>query len=45
MSQGKVNFLQVCGNVWITESVPPGSLVYHSPEITIVEGKYLNALP
>ena len=33
------------GNVWITESVPPGSLVYHSPEITIVEGKYLNALP
>ena len=31
------------GNVWLTESVPPGSLVYHKPEITIVEGKYLNA--
>lgn len=30
------------GNVWITESVPPGSLVYHQPEITIIEGKYLN---
>ncbi len=30
------------GNVWVTESVPPGSLVYHQPEITIVEGKYLN---
>lgn len=30
------------GNVWLTESVPPGSLVYHQPEITIVEGKYLN---
>lgn len=31
------------GNVWITESVPAGSLVYHNPEITIVEGKSLNA--
>lgn len=29
------------GNVWVTESVPPGSLVYHNPEITVVEGKYL----
>lgn len=29
------------GNVWLTESVPAGSLVYHEPEITIVEGKYL----
>jgi len=29
------------GNVWVTESVPPGSLVYHQPEITIVKGKYL----
>jgi serine O-acetyltransferase len=33
------------GNVWLTESVPPGSLVYHQPEITIIEGKYLNAIP
>ena len=32
------------GNVWITESVPPGSLVYHNPEVTIIEGKYLDAL-
>lgn len=31
------------GNVWLTESVPAGSLVYHNPEITIVEGKFLNA--
>jgi serine O-acetyltransferase len=31
------------GNVWLTESVPAASLVYHNPEITIVEGKYLNA--
>ena len=31
------------GNVWVTESVPPGSLVYHNPAITVVEGKYLNA--
>lgn len=30
------------GNVWLTESVPPGSLVSHNPEITIVEGKFLN---
>lgn len=30
------------GNVWLTESVPPGSLVYHSPEIKVVKGKYLN---
>jgi serine O-acetyltransferase len=32
------------GNVWLTETVPPGSLVYHTPEVTIVEGKYLNAI-
>jgi serine O-acetyltransferase len=31
------------GNVWLTESIPPGSLVYHNPEVTIVEGKYLSA--
>jgi len=30
------------GNVWLTSSVPPGSLVYHNPEITVVEGKLLN---
>lgn len=27
------------GNVWLTKSVSPGSLVYHNPEITIVENK------
>ena len=30
------------GNVWLTKSVPPGSLVYHNPEITIVKGKFTN---
>lgn len=30
------------GNVWLTRSVPPGSMVYHSPEITVVEGKFVN---
>nr|WP_205573370.1 serine O-acetyltransferase EpsC [Flavisolibacter nicotianae] len=30
------------GNVWITESIPPGSLVYHQPIINIVEGKFLS---
>ena len=30
------------GNVWLTQSVPQGSLVYHNPEITIVEGKFSN---
>ena len=30
------------GNVWLTQSVPPGSLVYHNPEITVVEGKFIN---
>lgn len=29
------------GNVWLTKSVAPGSLVYHNPEITVVEGKLL----
>ena len=29
------------GNVWLTSSVPPGSLVYHNPEITVLEGKNL----
>ncbi|HVB03584.1 MAG TPA: serine O-acetyltransferase EpsC [Chitinophagaceae bacterium] len=26
------------GNVWLTRSVPPGSTVYHTPEITVMEG-------
>jgi serine O-acetyltransferase len=30
------------GNVWLTGSVPPGSLLYHNAEITVVEGKTLN---
>lgn len=30
------------GNVWVTETVPAGSLVYHQLETTIIEGKYLN---
>lgn len=29
------------GNVWVTESVPAGSLVYHQLETTVIEGKYL----
>ncbi|HJW18194.1 MAG TPA: serine O-acetyltransferase EpsC [Flavisolibacter sp.] len=28
------------GNVWLTKSVPPGSLVYHNVEITVVENKF-----
>jgi serine O-acetyltransferase len=31
----------VGGNVWLTKSVPAGSLVYHNSEITVVEGKTL----
>ena len=30
------------GNVWLTNSVPAGSLLYHKAEITVVEGKTLN---
>lgn len=30
------------GNVWLTRSVPPGTLAYHNPEITLMEGKLLN---
>jgi len=30
------------GNVWLTKSIPPGSLVYHNPEITVVENKIVN---
>ena len=33
------------GNVWLTESIAPGSLVYHTPEVTVVEGKYISAIP
>lgn len=32
----------VGGNVWLTRSIGPGSLVYHNPEITVVEGKIVN---
>ncbi|MBC7744066.1 MAG: serine acetyltransferase [Flavobacterium sp.] len=32
------------GNVWLTKSVPAGSLVYHNPEITVVERKFINDL-
>jgi serine O-acetyltransferase len=32
------------GNVWLTQSVPAGSLVYHNPEITVIEGKFTNKL-
>ena len=28
------------GNVWLTQSVPAGSLVYHNPEITVIERKF-----
>ncbi|MEO6329200.1 MAG: serine O-acetyltransferase EpsC [Ginsengibacter sp.] len=31
------------GNVWLTKSIPPWSLVYHNPEITVVERKIENA--
>jgi serine O-acetyltransferase len=30
------------GNVWLTQSVPPGSLVFQIPQITIVEKKFIN---
>jgi serine O-acetyltransferase len=30
------------GNVWLTQSVPPGSLVVQNPQITIVENKFVN---
>lgn len=30
------------GNVWLTQSVPPGSLVVQIPQITIVENKFVN---
>ena len=29
------------GNVWLTQSVPPGSLVFQIPQITIVENKFV----
>jgi serine O-acetyltransferase len=31
------------GNVWLTHSVPAGSLVYHDPDVTVVEGKILKS--
>ncbi|MEP6584888.1 MAG: serine acetyltransferase, partial [Ginsengibacter sp.] len=27
------------GNVWLTKSVPPGTLIYHNPALTVLEGK------
>jgi serine O-acetyltransferase len=30
------------GNVWLTKSIPPYSLVYHNPEITVTERKISN---
>ena len=30
------------GNVWLTKSIPPYSLVYHNPEITVTERKIKN---
>ena len=30
------------GNVWLTKSVPPGTLIYHNPELTVLEGKIVN---
>ena len=30
------------GNVWLTKSIPPYSLVYHNPEITVTERKIEN---
>lgn len=30
------------GNVWLTRSVQPGSLVFHNPEITVIEGKFIS---
>jgi serine O-acetyltransferase len=33
------------GNVWLTETVPPGSLVFHNAEVTIEKGKFLSATP
>jgi serine O-acetyltransferase len=30
------------GNVWLTQSVPAGSLVYHNPKITVVKSKFIN---
>lgn len=32
----------VGGNVWLTRSIPPRSLVYHNPEITVDVNKILN---
>jgi serine O-acetyltransferase len=32
------------GNVWLTNSIPPGTLVYHNPEVTVVEGKMIDQL-
>ncbi|MEO8110362.1 MAG: serine O-acetyltransferase EpsC [Ginsengibacter sp.] len=31
------------GNVWLTRSIPPGTLVYHKPELTVLEGKIVTS--
>ena len=31
------------GNVWLTQSVPPGSKVYHRPDVIVEEGKIINS--
>lgn len=28
------------GNVWLTKSVPPGSVVYHDPQVKVLERKF-----
>ena len=30
------------GNVWLTKSVPPGTVIYHNPELIVLEGKIVN---
>ena len=32
------------GNVWLTSSIPPGSLVHHNPEVTVVKGKMIDQI-
>jgi serine O-acetyltransferase len=32
------------GNVWLTCSIPPGSLVHHNPEVTVVKGKMIDQI-
>jgi cysteine synthase B len=32
------------GNVWLTQSIPPGSKVYHRPDVIVEEGKILDTV-